>query len=165
MLGFNTNNSSSDLKKHRDKLINRVPVKYEREINLMYEWVCDPRFISANESNTKEAWQYCVKAMDNPPYLFLERKTEEANDSELMKPEYTTPVTRTPCCRLCEESLGTFGEKMKYVVLSCPCSRMYCHKKCADDYLLKEPQCYVCKNYYIYDFKNSPLKAMTVNHL
>ena len=165
MIGFETDSSSLSRKEHRDKLLLKVPKTYEKEINLVYQWVSDPSFLSASESNCREDWEYCKHIMENAPLMFLDRRCSEAKPREALCMRYASPKVYTPSCRLCEECLGTVGEKTRYVVLSCPCGRMYCHKKCADKHLLKEPQCYVCKNYHIYDSKNCPLRAMTVGRL
>lgn len=164
MIGFKHTFSASEAKDHCTKLLNRVPEKYKPEIEQLYEWVTDNDFIHAFENNTKEQWEFCNRSMDNAPKLYIDRHKEEAKHEESLTVCYPKATTNVPRCRLCEEKLTDSIEyKIKHVVVSCTCGRMYCHKKCADDYLLKEPQCYVCKNYFIYDAKNSALKATIVN--
>lgn len=164
MIGFKHTFSASEAKDHRDSLLNKVPEKYKSEIEQLYEWVTNADFIHAVESNTKEQWGFCNRSMDSAPNMYIEKRVLVAKHGDTMVASYPKASTNKPTCRLCEESLAESIEyKMKHVVVSCPCGRMYCHEKCADDYLLKEPQCYVCKNYYIYDAKNSALKATIVN--
>ena len=119
---------------------------------------------SMMENSLHEVEKQHAALQDSHSQLTEVHKQLEAKHEESLTMCYPKATTNVPTCRLCEEKLADSIEyKMNHVVVSCPCGRLYCHKKCADDYLLKEPQCYVCKNYFIYDAKNSALKATIVN--
>jgi hypothetical protein len=164
MIGFKHTFSASEAKEHCARLLNKVPEKYKPEVEQLYEWVTNADFIHALESNTKEQWEFCNRSMGVAPKMYIDKRVLSGKHGDMMTIGYTTVSTNKPVCRLCDESLAESIEyKTKHVVVSCPCGRMYCHAKCADDYLLKDPQCCVCKNYYIYDAKNSALKATIVN--
>ncbi len=163
MIGFKSTFGASEAKEHRDKLVNRVPEKYKPEIEQLYEWVTNRDFIHAMEDKTTEHWEYCRQSMETPPIMFIDKTISSTEHGPKMIVSYPKAQTSIPECRLCSVQIAeNIDDKIKHVVVSCPCGRMYCHKKCADDYLLKEPQCYICKNYYIYDSKNSGLKATIV---
>jgi len=99
--------------------------------------------------------------MENPPSLFID--SLKSPSIEPLVVSYDKCVANRPTCRLCKEYLCDIGEKMKHVVISCTCGRLYCHVKCADE-VLAEPSCYVCKSYYIYESKNSCLQTTIAGH-
>ena len=165
MLGF-PKEGAREAKKHLDHLMGKVPVKYHPEIRVLYDWVTDGAFQSALREPSKENWKYCREAMLSAPSMFIDKQIESNAAGPLLEVIYPKVKGIQPSCRLCEDSLaGDVEEKVKHVVITCSCGRMYCHKKCADDYLSKESQCYICKNYYIYDFKNSGLIATIVGRI
>lgn len=167
MIGFK-NLSSSEAKERREVILSRLKDDtYKPEIELLYEWVTDISFINADKNDNRESWDYCKNSMVSPPILYIEKRSREADNNIYNELCMTYPKAEEKKlnCRICNNILtNDIEKKIKYVVISCPCGRMYCHTKCADDYLLKEPQCYVCKNYFIYDSKHSSLKATIVNH-
>jgi hypothetical protein len=164
MIGFKHTFSASEAKEHRDKLLKKVPDKYNPEIEQLYDWVTNIDLVHAIESNTTEQWEFCKRSMDAPPMLFIEKNISITEHGQRVMVSYPKATISTPSCRLCQETLASnIEDKVKHVVVSCTCGRMYCHSKCADEYLLKEPQCYICKNYFIYDSKNSALKATIVD--
>lgn len=166
MIGFK-NLSASESNKRREVIISNLKDdKYKPEIELLYDWVTDKSFIDAVNNDNKESWNYCKNSMLSPPILYIEKQHGKCqNKFDYMHMIYPKPDRKKMNCRICNTIMATDVEKkIKYVVISCPCGRMYCHKKCADEYLMNEPQCYVCKNYYIYDFKNSSLSSTIANH-
>lgn len=166
MIGFKPTFTASEAKKHRDQLIAKVPEKYVPEVEQLYTWATDPIFQHALSNNRKEDWEYCKLGMLEPPLFYIGEKLTESKDGEFMQVTYPVKKAESPKCRLCDELLSRDAqEKVSHVVLSCTCGRLYTHQKCADTHVLKEPQCYVCKNYYIYDSKNSSLKATIVGRL
>lgn len=159
MLGF-PKQGALEAKKHLDRLVERVPEKYHPELHVLYDWVTDGAFQAALREPRTENWKYCKESMPTPPFMYIDKQLETSLAGPLLEVKYPEVKGIRPSCRLCEEALaGNVEEKVKHVVITCSCGRMYCHKKCADDYLLKEAQCYICKNYYIYDLKNSGLIA------
>jgi hypothetical protein len=166
MIGFKPTFTSREAKEHRDRLISKVPAKYKPEIEQLYEWATNPVFVHALKNDRSEDWDYCKLGMIEPPLFYIGERTRKSKHGEDLMVSYPMEKTLSPSCRLCDNVLcSSAQEKVRHVVLSCNCGRLYCHKKCADDHVLKEPQCYVCKNYLIYDFKNSSLKATIVDRL
>jgi hypothetical protein len=166
MIGFKPTFTSREAKEHRDKLVLKVPEKYIPEVEQLYEWATTPVFLHALEHNRREDWEYCKLGMMEPPLIYICEKSTKSKHGEDMMVSYPVEKVESPHCRLCgEEVCHSAQDKVSHVVLSCNCGRLYCHKKCADDQVLKEPQCHVCKNYFIYDFKNSSLKATIVGRL
>lgn len=166
MIGFKPTFTSREAKEHRDKLVLKVPEKYIPEVEQLYEWATNPVFVHALKNDRREDWEYCKLGMMEPPLIYIGENAQKFSFGEDMIVSYPIEKTESPNCRLCDEMLShTCQDKVAHVVLSCTCGRLYCHKKCADSLLLKEPQCYVCKNYFIYDFKNSSLKATIVGRL
>lgn len=165
MLGF-PKEGAVERKRHLDHLIEKVPPKYHPEIRVVYDWVTDGAFQAALRDPLKENWKYCKQAMISAPHMYIDRKVEESVCGPLLEVTYPKVKGVQPSCRLCEEALASdVEEKVKHVVITCSCGRMYCHKKCADEYLTTETQCYICKNYYIYDLKNSGLIATIVGRI
>ena len=161
MWGFKPLGSSDDLICHRKKLEGKLPVKYHEDLNCVYKWVSDKNFQNALKVNTLEQWKYCKNVMSDPPDMYIDKQIEKAGNILFTenKIEYNHKVC-TPECRICKEKLSdNVDSKLQYCILSCPCGRMYCHLKCADQYLLKTPSCFVCKQYLIYDKKNSTLRS------
>lgn len=150
MLGF-TGSSISKLN-HREELLSKVPVKYHSEIEQVYDWSLDSSFDSAHAYNTKEQWEYCKKVMTNPPVIFISRRQLLAPVHKKLEVEYPKVRAEAAMCRLCDENFS-----LKECVISCHCTRMYCHKSCAETYLSKEDKCYVCKQYYVYESFNSTI--------
>ena len=163
MIGFKSTYSALENKEHRDRLKKQVPANYHKEIDIIYEWVSNRTFSCAKH---KEDWVYCKRSMSDAPLMYIDRCIASTDHGPYMEVNYPVSKVSVPECRICDSQLGeNVSDKVKHVVISCPCGRMYCHKKCADDHLLKHPQCYVCKNYYIYDFKNSGLIATIANQI
>ena len=147
MIGFR-DLSARESFDHLKSLVRRVPDKYHPEIELMYEWMTDVRFRDALACNRPENWAYCRKSMNIAPHMFIDRNLKGCGAFEPMVLEYPNVEKKDPVCRLCCTSLGT-----KYCAITCTCGTMSCHVKCGEKYLLEEQQCYVCKNYYIYEKK------------
>jgi hypothetical protein len=161
MWGFKPLDGSQNLIKHRNKLHNKLPTKYHEELDCVYDWVSDLNFQNALKCNTVEQWKYCKNTMENAPELYIDKRIVLAgnNDFKYDRIEFSSKVGK-PKCRICDHDLcEDVDSKCKYIILSCPCGRMYCHTKCADTYLLKTPTCFVCKTYFIYDRKNSTLRS------
>lgn len=148
MLGFK--GSSNSKLNHRKELLLKVPEKYHSEIEQVYEWCLDADFDVASNSNTKEQWEYCKNAMNTPPVIFINRRQESATSTLPLTMTYPVCRAERQKCRLCTEEMENGN------CISCHCTRMYCHKECAENYLSEEEKCYVCKQYYVYDsFKSA----------
>ena len=166
MIGFKPTFTSREAKEHRDRLISKVSKKYVPEVEQLYEWATTPVFLNALKNNRKEDWEYCKLGMMEPPLFYIGEKLINSKAGNDMVVSYPVKKAAPPICLLCGEDLCySAQDKIPHIVLSCNCGRLYCHKKCADDQVLNEPQCYICKNYFIYDFKNSSLKATIVGRL
>lgn len=164
MLGFKATFSATEAKKHRDKLIKRVPPEYTSEIDQIYEWMTNDIFLEAMKSQTIEQWYFCKRAMPNPPSMFIEDQIRKCKHTEYTMPNYPVPSVKTPTCNICNEELASnVVEKIKFSALSCNCGTLFCHTSCGEQYMTKTPTCYLCKQYYLYQVKNSPLIATIVN--
>ena len=165
MLGFKTDFSSSEAKKHRDHLLKRVPPEYKAEVDQIYEWMTNDIFLEALRSQTIEQWYFCKRAMTNPPLMFIEDQILKCRHVEYNAPKYPTPHVNKPKCHLCNEELAeSVVDKIKFSSLSCSCGTLFCHTKCGEKYMAKTPSCYMCKHYYVYQVKNTPLITTIVNH-
>lgn len=161
MWGFKPLGTPESLIDHRNKLHDKLPEKYHSELECVYDWISDVNFHNALKSNTVEQWKYCKKVMENVPELYIDKQINIAgNCTFTYEPIKYKNTISTPICKICDKQLcENIDSKLEYIILSCPCGRMYCHPKCADTYLLKTPTCFVCKNYFIYDRKNSTLRS------
>ncbi len=165
MLGFNRSGDKHKLSEQFDILAKKVPSKYHKELMHAYGWMSDPHMIDGYGMNSKEQWEFCKKAVVDAPCEYIDNIIKCSKCTVLSQPEYPVRERIVPKCHLCEEELAPcITEKTKFCMISCPCGRMYTHKKCGDDYLLHNPMCFICKNYYVYDVKTSSLRSMFANH-
>lgn len=165
MIGFKRTFTSLEAKNHRDKLISQVPSHYVEEINQIYDWMTDDIFLSALENQTIEQWEYCKRAMKNPPLVFIDDCIKKCNQRQLFKVSYPKPIVPEPRCKLCNFSLAkSTREKIDFCVLSCHCGNLYCHTKCMENYIKKSESCYLCKQYYLLETKHCPLITMIEDH-
>lgn len=151
MLGYSSKQSALDLLNHHNALKERVSTKYHKEIECVYNWVKDRHFMTAMDANTKESWDWCLRSMINPPVKVLNKYSSEAKEHVLIESQIKkmTPV-KPPSCRICNKILANnVYEKVKFSMVICKCDKMWCHNSCADNYVLKNAQCTLCKDWFI----------------
>lgn len=151
MLGYVGSQSSLERYNHARALDTRIPSKFSKEIDCVYDWMRTREFMTAMDVNTKEAWLYLKTAMISPPKKVIKKYASMATESfELVEPVRTMRKPKEPCCRLCQEKLAdNIVQKIKFSMIICQCERWWCHTKCADKYVMDHPQCMVCKQYFI----------------
>ena len=165
MLGFDRSGDGVRLSEQYDTLAKKVPEKYHKELVHAYSWMTNVHMVDGYKMNSKEQWEFCKKAVENAPEQYLDTMISSSTPTVLAAPVYPKRERLVPKCHLCEEELAPcITHKIKFGLISCPCQRMYCHKKCGDEHLLQDPSCFICKNYYVYDVKTASLQSMFAIH-
>jgi hypothetical protein len=163
MLGFHPEFSAAEAKSHRDRLVARVPSHYVHEIDQIYTWMTDRIFANCLQSPSIEQWQYCKRAMKNPPIVFIDEQIKQCTHFEKLALSYPKVNSVEHNCRLCKELLSdNITKRGEFCYISCHCETMTCHKKCGEEHVSKSPNCYICKQYYIFEPKIMSLLAIIV---
>lgn len=151
MLGYSSEKSSYELYQHAKHLDEKVPIKYKKEMDCIYDWVKTKEFCSAMDHNTKESWLWLKKSIMNPPLKVIHKYASEAKEStDIWRPKLSIRKPEVPCCRLCNTKLAdNILQKVKFSIIICKCDTLWCHTKCAEEYCLKFPSCSTCKQYFI----------------
>lgn len=151
ILGYTPEKSSYELYKHGKFLEEKVPQKYKKEMDCIYDWVKTREFCSAMDNNTKESWSWLKSSMVHPPLQIIhkyEKETEKRNVIEA--PKLISREPQVPQCRLCKDKLANnIIEKIKFSMIICKCDMLWTHNNCAEEYVLKYPKCTICKEYFI----------------
>jgi hypothetical protein len=167
MLGYSSSQSSFDIYQHGKRLESKLPVKYKKEMDCLYDWVKTREFSTAMDDNSKESWLWLKSSMVSPPLKIINKYADlstykhciEGNQLRYRKPE-------APSCRLCNEKLANnINDISKFSLIICECDKLWCHVNCADKYCLDYPQCSICKQYFILSPCCSSIRSKFVDQL
>lgn len=151
MLGYSSNQSSNEIFQHHHALKAKVSTNYQKELDCVYDWVKDRNFMTAMDTNTKESWDWCLRSMINPPVKVINKFSNDTTDRVVLEScVQKLGKVKAPSCRICKKILANnIYEKIKFSMVICKCDKMWCHAACADEYVLKTPQCNLCKDWFI----------------
>jgi hypothetical protein len=151
MFGYTSEKSSYDLYQHAKHLDEKIPDKYAKEMNCIYDWIKTREFCSAMDHNTKESWLWLRTSVIHPPLKVIDKYVHETDKCIVLhQKELVHRHAVNPSCRLCNKELAkSILEKIKFSIIICKCDKLWCHTPCAEDYIMKFPQCNMCKQYFI----------------
>jgi hypothetical protein len=151
MLGYSNTQTSLEAYNHHKELKERVPEKLHKHLNYAYNWINDRNFSRAMYHNTMEGWLWLNDAMVNPPEKVIQKFANSCTENVDIVPHIPPCVIpKPPRCRICEKSIaGNIQEKCKFSMIICKCETLWCHQDCADASVLADPQCSICKDYFI----------------
>lgn len=166
MLGYSSQQSSLDAYNHDKELKKKVPDKFKKEIDCVYNWIKTREFTAAIDYNTKESWEWLRSSMMNPPLKVIQKYSElSTNHVCLQAAVLEKRIIETPKCRLCKKTLAkTIVEKCKFSIIICTCDKSWCHVSCADNHVLKHPKCNICKEYFILSPYYASIQSRIANH-
>lgn len=147
MLKYNFNDSNLNL--YRNYLKN-IDGNDNKDIDLEYMIISDPQFLTCIKNNCVESWKYLKKSMKIPPTLLIDSFISKTNKHiDLIQPTYQRRKKNKIHCYFCPEKLcDNMEDKIKFLEIKCSCNKIYTHIKCGNDFILKNAQCDVCKEYY-----------------
>lgn len=148
-------------REHHKKLKRKLPDK-SKELEYAYNWMSNRNFLDAVSIDVPNQYEYAGKTMIHAPTKLLQALKERSKNPKmtLKQPTLTMSHPAHPKCNLCEENLAkNIREKINYSIIKCQCGQQWCHVKCCEGFLMKKPQCTLCKKYFtLTTMKNSSLQ-------
>lgn len=162
MLGYRADFSPQQLIDHHNELKHKIPQKWHKELNCAYNWISNPNFLHAMESNTIESWNHLRRSMINPPQIVIDHALEQTNKHICLDQPKLVLRTKlkTPTCALCDKQLAkSITQKIKFTVIICKCSKMWCHNDCCEKFIMENSACSLCKDIFILSPFQSTLRS------
>ena len=152
MLGYKTEMTSKQRHFHFKKLIKKYGDGLKSELIFADSWLNDPNFLHAIHSGDKNQLLYCKRSMEHPPLKLLDKLINKATKTSINFKFEPFQIEKEcyPKCYSCDKKLAqTILDITDFAMIKCECGNRYTHIKCAEKLIESDPQCSLCKQYYI----------------
>lgn len=152
MLGYKAEMTSKQRHSHFQKLKKKFGDGLKSELIFADSWLNDPNFLHAIYSGDKSQLMYCKRCMEHPPLKLLDKLINEATKEDVNFKFEPFEIEREcyPKCYTCDKKLASsILEITDFAMIKCECGVRYSHISCAENRVEKDPQCSLCKQYYI----------------
>jgi hypothetical protein len=164
MLGYTSLMTSEERLNHHKNLQQKFGNELKAELNFAYAWVSNPSFLQGlDNKKRKDVLAFCKSSIENPPIRLLNHMMQktERYDPKFSYKSIEPEIESFPKCNLCGEKLAdSIVEVVNFSEVSCRCGKRCSHVDCADKYIESNPQCVVCKKYFLLEVRNSTLRQM-----
>ena len=147
IIGYSSHMTSKQIDDYGKEIEEKCSSKYKKQMNCIHDWINTQPFCMAMDNNTKESWSWLRHSLINPPMLVID-KYESKTDKRttIVAPSTIIKNITVPRCRLCKKKLAdNILQKVHFSVILCKCDTLWAHVSCAEDFILENAQCVLCK--------------------